>query len=134
VTALPNLFATTAHDHGGGRARADVFAPDDGVRLDPPPFACELFSTRPTGSRRRRTDATGRVVGAPAWMPTLLATVDAAGTADASDEDVARAEPRAATCDPPSRVVRRRRRARRPLALRRLRPSWTFTTGDARLP
>ncbi|UDY34717.1 hypothetical protein [Dermatobacter hominis] len=145
MTALPNLFATTAHDHiEGERCRADVFAPDDDVRHHLASGACDLFSTQPLDDRHRlspivpalTTDAT-----APRWMPELLATVDASPPgrraavrlADAFGEEGAR-HLRARRPETSPRVVRRRRRTRRHAGFRRLRASWIFTTGDATLP
>ena len=142
MTALPNLFATTAHDHSGPEGcRADVFAPDDHAEAHLSP--CELFSTEPHRDDHHPAPAAVLTTDptAPSWMPELLATVDA-------DPDDARPDtgrlvdvfgeagsidlrgPRRA--DASTLVVRRRRRNRRHGALRRLRPSWTSPRGTRR--
>ena len=47
MTALPNLFATTAHDHTDReRCRTDVFAPDDHAGDHPAPGAPDPVSLK----------------------------------------------------------------------------------------
>ncbi len=145
MTALPNLFATTAHDHTDrDHGRQDVFAPDDAAHEHLAAGVTDLFSTEPLGDHRPPPPTAPLVTttesSAPPWMSELLASVDAGppgalagGRPTFGEEgsvDLRRTRPEAVRP-----VVRRRNRTRRHgVLLRRRRSPWTLTTGDATLP